>query len=168
MEIIGEKIKQRDEIKESITKFKKECLEEKNILEGQIENLEKKTEKMNDEDNSQVFEEIDRNYNMEYERLLDKKKDLFEQNKIINLLTRKIQIFPSKLELIQYQKRFQELYDQINALLEKLKNLLNQVNSKEEVKKLLNQKVSPIRIIYNLFSIIELSILLYKKFLNKK
>jgi hypothetical protein len=141
MEIIGYKIKTRDEIKENILKFKKECLEEKENLEKQIENLEKKTEKMNDEDNCQVFEEIDSNYNQEYEKLLERKKDFFEKNKIINLLTRKIQVFPSKLELIQYQKRFQELYDQINNVLEKSKNLLNEVNSKEEVRKLLNQKV---------------------------
>jgi len=142
MEIFGDKIKTRDEIKENISKFKKECLEEKINFEKQIENLEKKTEKMNDEDNCQIFEEIDINYNQEYEKLLERKKDLFEQNKIINLLTRKIQVFPSKLELIQYQKRFQELYDQINNVLEKSKNLLNEVNSKEEVRKLLNQKVN--------------------------
>lgn len=141
MEVIGEKIKTRDEIKENISKFKKECLEEKVNLEATIENLEKKTEKMNDEDNCQVFEEIDQNYNLEFEKLLERKRDLFEQNKIINLLTRKIQVFPSKLELIQYQKRFQELYDQINNVLEKSKNLLNEVNSKEEVRKLLDQKV---------------------------
>jgi predicted nucleic acid-binding Zn-ribbon protein len=142
MELIGEKIKQRDELKENIQKFKKECLEEKQILENQIESLERKNEKMNEKENFEVFEEIDRNYNETYDKLLYKKKDLFEQNKIINLLTRRIQVFPSKLELIQYQKRFQELYDQINNVVEKLKNLINEVNSKEEVKKLLNQKVN--------------------------
>jgi len=141
MELIGEKLKQRDELKENIQKFKKECLEEKQFLENQIESLEKKNEKMNTQENLEVFEEIDRNYNNEKEKMLERKKELFEQNKIINMLTRKIQIFPSKLELIQYQKRFQELYDQINNVVEKLKNLINEVNSKEEVKKLLNQKV---------------------------
>lgn len=141
MELIGEKIKQRDELKENIQKFKKECLEEKQILENQIDALDRKNEKMNEKENFEVFEEIDKNYNETYEKLLDKKKDFFEQNKIINLLTRRIQVFPSKLELIQYQKRFQELYDQINNVVEKLKNLINEVNSKEEVKKLLNQKV---------------------------
>ena len=148
MEIIGEKIKQRDELKENIQKFKKECLKEKENIESQIDSLEKKNEKMNEKENFEVFEEIDRNYNMTYEKLLEKKKDLFEQNKIINLLTRKIQVFPSKLELIQYQKRFQELYDQVNNVVEKLKNLINEVNSKEEVKKLLNQKVKQLKIQY--------------------
>ncbi len=151
MELIGEKIKQRDELKENIQKFKKECLEEKQILENQIDALERKNEKMNEKENFEVFEEIDKNYNETYEKLLDKKKDLFEQNKIINLLTRRIQVFPSKLELIQYQKRFQELYDQINNVVEKLKNLINEVNSKEEVKKLLNQKVIWLNIKFFIF-----------------
>lgn len=141
MKMIGEKIKQKEEIKLAITKFKKDCLEEKKSYDNQLEVLEKKIEKMNDSENTQVFEEIDRNYQNEYEKMVIKKKDLFEQNKIINLLTRKIQVFPSKLELIQYQKRFQELYDQINNVSEKSKKILNEINSQDEVQKLLNQKL---------------------------
>jgi hypothetical protein len=138
---IGEKIRQKEELKSAIAKFKKDCLEEKNNYDLQIGNFEKKIEKMGDSQNTHVFEEIDKNYQMEYEKLLNRKKDLFDQNKIINLLTRKIQVSPSKLELIQYQKRFQELYDQINQVSEKSKNILNDINSREEVKKLINQKL---------------------------
>jgi len=141
MKTIGDKIKQREDLKQSIAKFKKDCLEEKTNYDNQIEILEKKIDKMSDADNTQVFEEIDRSYQSEYQKMLIKKKDLFDQNKIINLLTRKIQVFPSKLELIQYQKRFQELYDQINHISEKSKNIMNDLNSKEEVLKLLNQKL---------------------------
>jgi hypothetical protein len=104
--------------------------------------LEKKVNRLEDSENTQVFEEIDRNYQNEYEKLLLKKKDLFEQNKIINLLTRKVQVCPSKLELIQYQRRFQELYDQINHISERSKNILNDLNAKDEIKKLLSQKVN--------------------------
>lgn len=142
MRNIEENLKQKEELKQTISKFKKECLEEKQIYESQLEILERKVQKMSDSDNMQVFEEIDKNYTNEYERLLNKKKELSEQNKIINLLTRKIQVCPSKLELLQYQKRFQELYDQINSISEKSKNMLNDLNSKEEVKKLLHHKVS--------------------------
>lgn len=141
MSRIGEKIKTKEELKINISKFKKDCLEEKKIYDNQLEALEKKIQKMSDSQNTQVFDEIDKNYQFEYDKLLTKKKNLFEQNKIINLLTRKIQVFPSKLELIQYQKRFQELYDQINSVSENSKNILNELNSKEEVKKLLNQKL---------------------------
>jgi hypothetical protein len=147
MKKIEEHIKQKEELKLTISKFKKDCLEEKKSYENQLEILERKIHKMGDSDNMQVFEEIDRNYQNEYEKLLNKKKDLSEQNKIINLLTRKIQLCPSKLELIQYQKRFQELYDQINSISEKSKNILNDLNSKEEVKKLLNHKVDNYKLV---------------------
>jgi hypothetical protein len=142
MKKIGDNIKHKEELKSGITKFKKDCLEEKKLYDTQLEILEKKVSKLADSENTQVFEEIDRNYQNEYEKLLLKKKDLFEQNKIINLLTRKIQVCPSKLELIQYQRRFQELYDQINQISEKSKKILNDLNSKEEIKRLLGQKVT--------------------------
>ncbi len=115
-------------------KFKKECLEEKKVYDTQLKNLERKLEKLHDSENEQIFGEIDRNYQEEVENLIITKKDLLEQNKIINLLSRKIQVFPSKLELIQYQKRFQELYEQINTISEKSRNLLNEINAREEIK----------------------------------
>ncbi len=141
MKFYGEKIKQREDLKIAITKFKKDCLEEKKVYDNQLSNYEKKIQKMNDSENTSVFEEIDRNYHNEYEKLLIKKKDLFEQNKIINLLTRKIQVFPSKLELLQYQKRFGELYDGMNNVSEISRKIMNEINSKEEVMSLLNQKL---------------------------
>jgi len=138
---LEEKFKTKEEIKQNMAKFKKDCLEEKKVYDTQLKNLEKKSERLNDSENEQIFGEIDKNYQEEVDNLIVTKKDLFEQNKIINLLSRKIQVFPSKLELIQYQKRFQELYEQINKISEKSRNLLNEINSREEIKKLLTQKV---------------------------
>jgi hypothetical protein len=137
---ISDKVVQRENIKEEISKFKNFCKEEKIKLEEKLENTEKKKQKMNSEENVQAFDEIDTNYSIEVQNLIAKKQSLFEENKIINLLTRKIQVYPSKLELIQYQKRFQELYDQINLINEKNRELINEINSKEEVKRLLQQK----------------------------
>ncbi len=73
--------------------------------------------------------------------LLQKKQSLFEENRVINVLLRNIQVNPSKLELLQYQKRFEELYDQINIVNEKNRELINEINSKEEVKMLLQEKL---------------------------
>ena len=56
------------------------------------------------------------------------------------MLTRKIQLYPSKLEIIQYQKRSQELYEQINKVSEKSKKILGENNSKAQVIALLQQK----------------------------
>ena len=140
MQFLSEKNKQKDELKTAISKFKKECLAEKNYYDSQLENYQKKIDKLNNTENEQVFNEIDTNYNNELQANLEKKKDLFNQNKVINMLTRKIQLYPSKLEVIQYQKRFGELYDQLNNVTEKSQKILGECNSKNQVVSLLEQK----------------------------
>jgi len=140
LEFLSEKNKQKEELKNMISKFKKDCMAEKKIYDVKLENYKNKIDKLNSTENEAVFNEIDVNYNEELNKNLQKKKDLFEQNKVINRLTRKIQLYPSKLEIIQYQKRFQELYDQINTVSEKSKKILGEYNSKNEVISLLSQK----------------------------
>ena len=151
MKILSKKNKRKEELKANISKFKKECLAEKKIFDSQLENYQKKIDKLNDSENIAVFNEIDQNYNAELQRNTEKKKDLFEQNKIINKLTRKIQLFPSKLEIIQYQKRFQELYDQINKVSEKSSKILGENHSKADVIKLLKQKQTVFEDLKNLY-----------------
>ena len=137
---LSEKNKRKEELKSNISKFKKECLAEKKIYDAQLENYQKKIDKLNDSENIAVFNEIDVNYNAELQKNTAKKKDLFDQNKVINMLTRKIQLYPSKLEIIQYQKRFQELYDQINKISERSTKILRENHSKGQVIALLKQK----------------------------
>lgn len=138
---ITDKINKKENLKEEISKFKAFCKEERISLESKLENMEKKQEKINNEESISNFNEIDLNYKLEMQNLLEKKASLFEENKVINILTRKIQVNPSKLELIQYQKRFQELYNQINLINEKNREILNEINSKQEVEKLLKSKL---------------------------
>ena len=130
---LSEKNKRKEELKANISKYKKDCLAEKKLYDAQLENYQKKIEKLNDSENIAVFNEIDTNYNAELAKNTAKKKDLFDQNKIINMLTRKIQLYPSKLEIIQYQKRFQELYEQINKVSEKSNKIYRENNSKSQV-----------------------------------
>jgi len=139
---LSEKNKRKEELKANISKYKKDCLAEKKLYDAQLENYQKKIEKLNDSENIAVFNEIDTNYNAELAKNTAKKKDLFDQNKIINMLTRKIQLYPSKLEIIQYQKRFQELYEQINKVSEKSNKIYRENNSKSQVIELLKQKES--------------------------
>ena len=148
---LAEKNKRKEELKANISKFKKECLAEKKIYDAQLENYQKKIEKLNDSENIAVFNEIDTNYNVELQKNTEKKKDLFNQNKVINMLTRKIQLYPSKLEIIQYQKRFQELYEQINKVSEKSNKILGENNSKAQVIGLLQQKETTFIDLRNLY-----------------
>ena len=148
---LAEKNKRKEELKANISKFKKDCLAEKKVYDAQLENYQKKIEKLNDSENIAVFNEIDTNYNAELQKNTAKKKDLFDQNKVINMLTRKIQLYPSKLEIIQYQKRFQELYEQINKVSEKSTKILGENNSKAQVIALLQQKESVFNDLRNLY-----------------
>lgn len=141
LKFLSEKNKQKEELQANITKFKKDCRDEKKMYDAQLENYEKKIEKLNDEQNLQLFNEIDASYNAELEKNIEIKKELFEQNKEINKLTRKIQLYPSKLEIIQYQKRFKELFNQINSVSEINKQILGQSNSKQQVVDLLTRRL---------------------------
>lgn len=151
LQFLSEKNKRKEELKANISKFKKECLAEKKTYDAQLENYQKKINQLNDSENIAVFNEIDTNYNAELQKNTEKKKDLFNQNKVINTLTRKIQLFPSKLEIIQYQKRFQELYDQMNKVSEKSLKILGENNSKAQVISLLQQKQSVFIDLRNLY-----------------
>ena len=173
---LAEKNKRKEELKANISKFKKDCLAEKKQYDAQLENYQKKIEKLNDSENIAVFNEIDTNYNAELQKNTEIKKDLFNQNKVINMLTRKIQLYPSKLEIIQYQKRFQELYDQINRVSEKSNKILGENNSKSSVIALLQQKETTFSDLRNLYQMEKIRryrprffrITLQNKFIAKK
>ena len=59
LKFLSEKNKQKEELQANITKFKKDCRDEKKMYDAQLENYEKKIEKLNDEQNLQLFNEID-------------------------------------------------------------------------------------------------------------
>ena len=151
LKFLSQKNKEKEELKTAISRFKKECLDEKKKYDAQLENYEKKIAKLNDEENLQLFNEIDTSYNAELEKNLKTKKELFEKNKEINKLTRKIQLYPSKLEIIQYQKRFQELYDQINNVSEKSMKIIGESNSKNGVVTLLERRLNDFMELRNLY-----------------
>ena len=151
LKFLSQKNKEKEELKTAISRFKKDCLDEKKKYDAQLENYEKKIAKLNDEENLQLFNEIDTSYNAEMEKNLKTKKELFEKNKEINKLTRKIQLYPSKLEIIQYQKRFQELYDQINNVSEKSMKIIGESNSKNGVVTLLERRLNDFMELRNLY-----------------
>lgn len=151
-EKVASKIEYKENLKEDIVKYKQHIKQEKMIIDLKLENVEKKKIKMGDESNLNTLKEIDESYNDEMTNLINKKKALFEENKVINMLTRKIQVYPSKLELLQFQKRFEELYDQINLISERNREMINEINSKEEVSNLLNQKKQTFQSLLKVYS----------------
>ena len=150
-ELVEEKVKDREDYKTSIKEFKQRCKDEQEKLEKELAQLEKQSKKLEEKENIKTFDEIDSFYSKEFSNLNAKKKDLSEENKEITSLTRKIQLTPSRLEMLQYQKRFQELYNEINKISELNKKYIADFNNKTEIIELFEQKLDMFKQVANAY-----------------
>ena len=62
------------------------------------------------------------------------------QNKTINIVQRKIENCPSKIEITQFHKRMVELFDNLNLKAEENRRYINLYNTVQETKKLFSQE----------------------------
>ncbi|XP_021551472.1 coiled-coil domain-containing protein 93 isoform X4 [Neomonachus schauinslandi] len=114
-----------ENLKSQEQEFKAHCREEMTRLQQEIENL--KAERVPGGEEKSLSagephgaltpgmthnEDLDRRYNMEKEKLYKIRLLQARRNREIAILHRKIDEVPSRAELIQYQKRFIELYRQ--------------------------------------------------------
>uniref|UniRef100_A0A8I6ADX1 Coiled-coil domain-containing protein 93 n=1 Tax=Rattus norvegicus TaxID=10116 RepID=A0A8I6ADX1_RAT len=86
-------------------------------------------------------EDLDRRYNMEKEKLYKIRLLQARRNREIAILHRKIDEVPSRAELIQYQKRFIELYRQISAVHKETKQFFTLYNTLDDKKVYLEKEV---------------------------
>ena len=84
---------------------------------------------MASKEGNEIIQQIDEGYEEEYKKLLAKKAEIAEKNKLISKLQRKIEQCPSKTELTQYIGRFTELYEQVNRRNEEFKKYINLYNT---------------------------------------
>ena len=59
-----------------------------------------------------------------------------EQNRSINVVQRKIENCPSKIEITQFHKRLVELFENMNLKAEENRRYINLFNTVQETKKL--------------------------------
>lgn len=97
-------------------------------------------------------EDLDRRYNMEKEKLYKIRLLQARRNREIALLHRKIDEVPSRAELIQYQKRFIELYRQISAVHKETKQFFTLYNTLDDKKVYLEKEISLLNSIHENFS----------------
>jgi chromosome segregation ATPase len=132
-----QKVYRKDQLKQDIKEFKKNCREERDRLESELERIRKKNEDLEKEEHAQMLKAIEDKYNKEYEKLIERKKKIAEQNRHITALQRQIENCPSKIELSQYHKRFTELYESINDKFEENRKYVSLFNTKDEVRQIL-------------------------------
>ncbi|ELV10280.1 Coiled-coil domain-containing protein 93 [Tupaia chinensis] len=123
-----------ENLKSQEQEFKAHCREEMTRLQQEIENL--KAERVRHEK-----EDLDRRYNMEKEKLYKIRLLQARRNREIAILHRKIDEVPSRAELIQYQKRFIELYRQISAVHKETKQFFTLYNTLDDKKVYLEKEV---------------------------
>ena len=130
-----------EEYKSQKNKLKKDYKAEKDKLESELEKVKDRLDKLGSEESKEILDAIDENYEEEYRKLLAKKEELAQKNKIISMLQRRIEQCPSRTELTQYQHRFYELYDQVNRRNEEAKKYISLFNTLTETKKICEQQV---------------------------
>ena len=80
--------------------------------------------------------QIDQEFEEEHNKLLEKRKLVAEQNRSINVVQRKIENCPSKIEITQFHKRLVELFENMNLKAEEKRRYINLFNTVQETKKL--------------------------------
>ncbi|XP_023370558.1 coiled-coil domain-containing protein 93 isoform X2 [Otolemur garnettii] len=154
-----------ENLKSQEQEFKAHCREEMIRLQQEIENLKAERAPAGDEKSpssgepSSVLtsmmthkEDLDRRYNMEKEKLYKIRLLQARRNREIAILHRKIDEVPSRAELIQYQKRFIELYRQISAVHKETKQFFTLYNTLDDKKVYLEKEISLLNSIHENFS----------------
>uniref|UniRef100_A0A8C0X817 Coiled-coil domain-containing protein 93 n=1 Tax=Castor canadensis TaxID=51338 RepID=A0A8C0X817_CASCN len=154
-----------ENLKSQEQEFKAHCREEMARLQQEIENL--KAERVPGRDEKTLSdgelhgdltsglthnEDLDRRYNMEKEKLYKIRLLQARRNREIAILHRKIDEVPSRAELIQYQKRFIELYRQISAVHKETKQFFTLYNTLDDKKVYLEKEISLLNSIHENFS----------------
>ncbi|XP_036905800.1 coiled-coil domain-containing protein 93 isoform X2 [Sturnira hondurensis] len=154
-----------ENLKSQEQEFKAHCREEMTRLQQEIENLkadrapggEEKTLSSGEPHDALTpamshNEDLDRRYNMEKEKLYKIRLLQARRNREIAILHRKIDEVPSRAELIQYQKRFIELYRQISAVHKETKQFFTLYNTLDDKKVYLEKEISLLNSIHENFS----------------
>ncbi|ERE73165.1 coiled-coil domain-containing protein 93 [Cricetulus griseus] len=139
-----------ENLKSQEQEFKAHCREEMARLQQEIETLKAERtpgEKTDGEPHGALTptmthsEDLDRRYNMEKEKLYKIRLLQARRNREIAILHRKIDEVPSRAELIQYQKRFIELYRQISAVHKETKQFFTLYNTLDDRKVYLEKEM---------------------------
>ncbi|KAM6177795.1 coiled-coil domain-containing protein 93 [Rhynchocyon petersi] len=154
-----------EDLKSQEQEFKAHCREEMTRFQQEIGNLKAERAPGGDEktlasgellsDLTSMMthnEDLDRRYNMEKEKLYKIRLLQARRNREIATLHRKIDEVPSQAELIQYQKRFLELYRQISAVHKETKQFFTLYNTLDDKKVYLEKEISLLNSIHENFS----------------
>jgi hypothetical protein len=133
-------IEEKARLAEDKQQLKKKCKEEKKRLDAELERMKQKKVDLEQAEQSAVLQQIDQEFDEEHNKLLEQRKLVAVENRNINIVQRKIENCPSKIEITQFHKRLVELFDNMNLKAEENRKYINLYNTVQETKRLFGQE----------------------------
>jgi len=132
--------------------FKQNCKKQMAEYKSKIEELLKEDEQIDPEDTERQAQ-IDQAFESDLNKLKKLKLLLNKKNRDISLLQRYLDELPSRAELIQYQRQFVELSEQIDAKLTETRQYYTTFNTFDDKRQLLENELSILSSIQNNYNI---------------
>ena len=129
-------IEEKARLAEEKGQMKKKCKEEKKRLDAELEKMKQKKSDLEQTEQTQVLQQIDDEFAAEHTKLIEQRKLVAIENRNINVIQRKIENCPSKIEITQFHKRLVELFENMNLKAEENRKYINLYNTVQEIKKL--------------------------------
>ncbi|RMZ98891.1 coiled-coil domain-containing 93 [Brachionus plicatilis] len=148
---LEELVKEYDKLRQLEVGFKKNCKEEAELIQKEIENLEKKAFMGENLEEKEKIDKINEQYETAKAKLQTLRLKVARKNREISTLKRKLDEIPSKSELTQYQKRFIELYNQLSTGYVQTKQFYILYNVLEDKKFHINKVITLYNSIYDQF-----------------
>ncbi|XP_042901426.1 coiled-coil domain-containing protein 93 isoform X2 [Parasteatoda tepidariorum] len=140
LETLRSLVATNETLKKQEQEFRAHCKEELARLKSEIEELKASSEQGTSEDNEHT-EMVEKQYNLDKEKLQKIRMLLARKNKEIAVIQRKFDEVPSRAELSQYQKRFVELYNQVAAKHKETKQFYTLYNTLEDTRMYITKEV---------------------------
>lgn len=151
-------VQQVEDLKTVEAKFKKECTDEMQCMEMKIAEL-KQAAESGDDENLLILENELKDVNA-------MRLKLARKNRHIVVLQRQLDV-PSRAELAQYQRRFLELYNQVNAKHRETKQFFTLYNTLGDTKLYMEKEINLLNSIFENFSASNGNPLLRAQFLKQ-
>ena len=123
-------IKERNRLKQEKSELKKDVKAQMARLEEQKSQIEGDWQ----EYSGPIDDEVLHDYNRKKDKYDEKYKQFAQVNQEIAVLQRKIENYPSAIEIAQYQKRLIELFDQMNVEMERYRDQYAKFNSLQDIR----------------------------------
>jgi len=139
----------REQLKQQQADFKRECKSEEQRL---LQELASQEEAASNSQDSVRLQEVAQIFAEETEKAQKLRRLVGQKSRDVALLLRRIDDTPARAELMQYERRFRELYQQVASKSQETKKYFSSFNTLEEKKGFITKEVSLINSIHENFN----------------